>query len=265
MKNVSHGDRALGAPNLSATVPRALKPADLTGSAASSAAIAGFIATAAMSMVVLAGYAVAVSLGSVEPGASLVQRWMWGLAHNSLTQATQTLLPIALGIHFLAGIAWAMVYAAFAQHRLHGPGWRRGMLFSLVPWGLSVVLFLPLVGGGPFGFAFDAGPLPIFGNLMAHLIYGALLGQMYGPWGERLLSGKATAANPEEARLIPREERAIAIGISAGLAGGGLLGWLASIFNVVAFSLGAASLLGAVGGSLIGAFVASYVGLSQKD
>lgn len=236
-----------------------------SGETVPSAAIAGFIATAAMSVAILAGYGLAASLGTRSPNAPVILRWMAGLAHNSLTDRTQTLLPVALGIHFLSGIAWALVYAAGPESWLRGPGWRRGITFSLLPWALSITVFFPLVGGGVLGFGFKAGPLPVLGNLVGHLIFGAVLGYMYGPSGSRLLTGGHEGTAEEELRLVARDERAIAVGIACGLVAGGLLGWLASAFDLVRFSLSAASLSGAVGGSLAGAFIASYLGLSQGD
>ena len=53
------------------------------------------------------------------------------------------------------------------------------MLFSIIPWFLSLVVFFPIVGAGFFGADLDAGPLPAIGNLILHLIYGAVLGSMY--------------------------------------------------------------------------------------
>lgn len=230
-----------------------------------SVAVAGFIATSAMSVVLVAAYGVAALFGSQDPNASFVLQWMWGLANNTLTERTQNLLPVALGVHFLSGIIWAFAYASFAEPRLKGPGWRRGALFSLAPGALSVVIFLPLVGGGMLGFGFDAGPLPVLGNFFVHLIYGVVLGQVYAPWGRRVLDGKGDSGNPEESRLVAQEERVVAIGMAVGLLAGALIAGLASAFDVVGYRFSTAALLGAVGGSLIGAFFASFLGFSQGD
>ena len=52
-----------------------------------------------------------------------------------------------------------MLYALLFEPRLAGPGWFRGLMFAVAPSLLSVTVFLPLVGGGLSGAAFDAGPL----------------------------------------------------------------------------------------------------------
>lgn len=146
----------------------------------SGAVLAGFTATGLMTVVLSLAYVGALAFGSPSPQASTLARWLWGLANNTITERTQTAVPIALGLHFTSGIALAVAYA-FAEPRLRGPGWLRGMMFSLIPWILSIGVFLPVAGGGLFGLRLGAGPLPILGNLILHLVYGATLGQLYGP------------------------------------------------------------------------------------
>lgn len=53
-------------------------------------------------------------------------------------------------------------------------------MFSLIPWAFSLVVFLPLVGGGFLGLGLGAGPLPILGNLLLHAVYGVTLGSVLG-------------------------------------------------------------------------------------
>jgi hypothetical protein len=97
------------------------------------------------------------------------------------------------------------------------------MLFSLIPWMLSVGVFLPIVGGGPLGLRLRAGPLPIFGNLILHLIYGGVLGQIYGPMGDRLLTETGETDDVDELQTLANEQRLIALGIVAGRVVGGRL------------------------------------------
>ena len=42
-----------------------------------------------------------------------------------------------------------------------------------------MIIFLPLAGGGLLGLGLGAGPLPILGNLLVHLVYGVTLGFLY--------------------------------------------------------------------------------------
>ena len=54
------------------------------------------------------------------------------------------------------------------------------MEFALLPWLVSLVIFMPLLGGGILGLSLGAGPLPIVGNLVLHALYGAVLGVVWG-------------------------------------------------------------------------------------
>ena len=92
-----------------------------------------------------------------------------------------------VGLDLAAGIVWALVFACDANDRLIAfPGWLRGIIFALPPAVLSLVVFLPLVGGGLFGTKIGAGPLPVIGNIILHLVYGAVLGGDVRPrWQHR--------------------------------------------------------------------------------
>ena len=227
------------------------------------AVVSGFVATGAMTMILLPAYVMAVSLGSSGSEANTFQRWLWGLANNTLTEATETTFPAAAGMHFVIGIGWALLYAAVAEPRLRGPSWRRGVAFSLAPWLLSVLVFLPAVGGGLLGFGLGAGPLPIIGNLIVHLVYGVTLGTVYGPASDRFQTETGRASNPEEIRMLKSIERSIAVGIVAGLAGGGLAGWLGSL--LLAGTPVVMAVLGAIFGSLVGATIGSFWGMTDPD
>jgi hypothetical protein len=235
---VSSADNA----SLAAPIPRAL--------------VAGFVATAALTSVLVPAYWVALSVGSASPGATTFLRWLWALAHNPLTDTTKSALPLAVGLHFLMGFVWAVAYSALAEPRLSGPGWRRGMVFSLIPWSLSVVVFFPAVGAGMLGFNLGAGPLPVIGNLILHLVYGAVLGWLYSPAGERFQTESGQAESSADLDLAAAEQRWIAIGIVFGVVFGGFAGWLGSV--LVAGNPGLMIVLGAITGSMVGAFTGSF-------
>ncbi|MGH8897616.1 MAG: DUF6789 family protein [Egibacteraceae bacterium] len=228
------------------------------------AVLAGFVATGLMTVVLSFAYGAAVALGSSSPQAPAMLRWMWGLANNTVTERTQTAVPIAVGLHFTSGIATAVVYA-LVEPRLRGPGWRRGMVFSLVPWLLSLVVFLPAVGGGFLGLRLGAGPLPILGNLILHLVYGAALGQLYGPSGGRLQTDTGQAEDVSAALILSRDQRAVTLGIVVGLVAGGALGWLGHVLLGLGTRPLWALVLGAIAGSTAGALVGSFFGLSPTE
>lgn len=77
--------------------------------------------------------------------------------------------------HSMIGTLLAVIYAAVAA-RLPGPPAARGALYGVAPWLLSQVAVMPMMG-----MAFFSGSMALAGgSLMGHLIYGAVVGAVYG-------------------------------------------------------------------------------------
>lgn len=222
--------------------------------------ISGFVATGVMALVLMLGYGAALLLGNPDGG--MLTRAIWALAHNPITETTQILLPIAIIFHFVAGLAWAVVYAGMVEPNLKGPGWRRGLIFALIPYVASLVVFLPLMGGGPFGLLLGAGVLPIFGNLMLHAVYGLTLGQFYA--SERILAESDTIDEGEVSGLV-NTERAIAAGIVPGLVFGGLIGFVVAGLVVPGAQPLLVAVFGAILGSAVGALLGSFASLQSNS
>src|SRR5262245_2629641 len=108
------------------------------------AVVAGFVGAVLAGAVLLVGYAAASALTGLPggPGAAFD-----ALTRNAATGAVEDALGRAVVIHFVVGLLLAGVYAWVVEPRLSGPGWRRGVIFALVPWLLSVLVVLPLLGG----------------------------------------------------------------------------------------------------------------------
>ena len=97
---------------------------------------------------------------------------------------------IALGwiMHLMIGLILALVYVYWLARFLPGQGWLRGLLFGLVPWIVMMVMVAPMLpmlnpsmAKMPPGFFFaNLGAGAIMGSLVAHLIFGAVLGAIYG-------------------------------------------------------------------------------------
>lgn len=85
---------------------------------------------------------------------------------------------IALGwvAHFIIGTLFAVTFAAAAAGRLPGPATVQGMLFALAPWLAAQVMVMPLMGAG----FFSGSALAALGSLMGHLVFGAVVGGVYG-------------------------------------------------------------------------------------
>jgi uncharacterized membrane protein YagU involved in acid resistance len=85
---------------------------------------------------------------------------------------------LALGwmAHFLIGAILALIYAGFFAERLSGPGLVRGTTYSLLPWLMAQLAVMPMMGMG----LFSGSVLLAAGSLLGHLVYGAVLGFVYG-------------------------------------------------------------------------------------
>ncbi len=78
--------------------------------------------------------------------------------------------------HFLTGTVLALGYAALFASRLPGHAAARGALYSLLPWLMAGLVVMPMMGRGFFSGAI----LAAVGSLMGHLLYGAVIGTVYG-------------------------------------------------------------------------------------
>src|SRR5260370_26510206 len=141
------------------------------------AIIAGFVAIGASTGALMIAYVLA--NGAADSQGDFFRRWLWQLTHNEVVAFSSGRPAIALALHVVLGLVWALVYARFVEYRLSGPGWRRGMLFSLIPFVFSLLILLPAAVVNMLDWALSAGPLVPVGNLILHLIYGYTLGQLY--------------------------------------------------------------------------------------
>jgi hypothetical protein len=239
------------------------------------AILAGFAATLAMLLAFLMAYnlarAASAALPADAPSTGLARLWLHNLTHNRLIDAGRDDVYIAATIYLLGGLAWAILYALFAEPRLAGPGWVRGLTFSVVPTILSLVAFLPLVGGGMLGLALGAGPLPSIGNLLLHLVYGAALGALYGPFGDldaTTLRGRvdADSAAPRSPDLAAA--RGLHVGLVVGMAvglGGVFLGGGRPDGTLLGQPVAALILMSTLIGAAFGSVVGSFLGLSEGN
>ncbi len=235
----------------------------------SDAIIAGFVAIGTSTGALMVFYVLANGLADSQ--ADFFRRWLWQLTHNQVVAFSSGRPAIALAMHVVLGLVWAVVYARFVESRLTGPGWRRGMLFALVPWIFSLLILLPAAVVNLLDWAFSAGPLVPVGNLVLHLIYGYTLGQLYD----------ASADEPDLAANLgsrePLERLAVEHSQDFGAAGillGGIVGAAVGIAMAVILpptlpnvDFGGWSVALAVGGvfagGAVGAIVGSFAGLPQ--
>jgi hypothetical protein len=223
-------------------------------------AISGFVATGIMTAAVLLAYGASALLASEASGANQLQVWLAALIDNTVTEIATFNLALAIGIHLVAGIGWAIIYTGFIEPRVSGSGLQRGVKFGLIPWLLSITVFFPVVGAGFFAADIGAGPLPILGNLILHLIYGAALGKIYAShavWQE-----PGAEVSQYNLKALEGAHRSMALALIPGALLGLILGVVASSIFVSDGDLLMAAVLGAVVGSAAGVWIGSIAGLS---
>jgi hypothetical protein len=132
------------------------------------AAVAGLIGTAAMT-----------GLWQAEMQLGLARFAVGDILSNLLAVITaHTRLGSLMGwvLHFTAGILLALLYAAWAGPRRHLPvAW--GLLYGAAIFLVAQLVFMPLVGAGLFS---RGDPAMLIGSLVGHLVYGGLVGLIYG-------------------------------------------------------------------------------------
>lgn len=77
--------------------------------------------------------------------------------------------------HLMIGVILAIGYAIVAPS-LPGPGWLRGALYGIAPWLLAQVVVIPMMGMP----VFSGSAAMAMGSLIGHLVYGAVVGAIYG-------------------------------------------------------------------------------------
>ncbi len=134
------------------------------------------------------------------------------------------------------------------------------MLFSIGPWLLSLLVFFPIMGVGIFGIDVDAGPLPAMGNLIVHLVYGAVLGTIFAVEESEWIPGTA-GSNASSASA----ERDAVISILAGGVVGFVGGWLVAPTVDDLASDPVVALAGAFSGAAMGALIGSLITMQDDS
>ncbi len=96
-------------------------------------------------------------------------------------------IPVALGwtIHFIIGVTLGLIYVYVFLDRLPGASALRGALYGLFPWLLAQIMVNPVMGAGFFASNTPAPVMVVMGSLLGHLVYGAVLGAVYGLAGAK--------------------------------------------------------------------------------
>lgn len=96
-------------------------------------------------------------------------------------------VPVVAGwlAHFMVGAGFAVLYGYIFVSRIPGSPPVKGAVYGLIPWFLAQVMVNPMMGAGIFALNTPAPILMVVGSLMGHLVYGGVLGAVYGGSGLR--------------------------------------------------------------------------------
>jgi hypothetical protein len=223
--------------------------------------------------------AFAIANGAGDANGDLLRQWLWQLTHNQVVSFGRATPAIAIAVHVVLGLIWALVYARLIEPNRglrwwigDGPGWARGMRFALLPWIFSLLVLLPAAAFDMLGVALSAGPLPPLGNLILHMIYGFTLGQLYDTSADAPAVGEDLVYDePLERRAIEHSEEFSAAGILVGGIVGAAVGVGMAIVlppilpNVDSQGWSIALAVGGIlAGGAVGGIVGSFAGLPNS-
>lgn len=82
--------------------------------------------------------------------------------------------------HVMMGVVvFPLIYAFVVYERVPGAPVLRGAIWGAVLWAVAVTMVMPMAGAG-FLMANIGGLMAVMASLMAHLVYGGILGAMAG-------------------------------------------------------------------------------------
>lgn len=220
--------------------------------------LAGFIATFAMTVVLAGSYLLADAFGDYSGSRFAI--WMENLSHNRIVDRVGDAFLIGLVLNLVIGLAWALIYGRFFEPMFDTAGIAKGMLFALVPFALSVAVVFPMMDAGFLGTDLGAGPMPFIGNLVAHLVYGAVLGFVFAIEEER---GIPDSASDREANATA--EMGAATGVIIGGVVGALGGWLVAPTMEDLADRPVLTLAGILVGAAAGASAGSFLAMRAEE
>jgi len=86
--------------------------------------------------------------------------------------------------HFMIGmLVWGLGFSAVARFLPGSSNVTKGISFGIAAWAMMMVAVMPMAGAGFFGL--KMGMVAPVMTLMLHVIYGAVLGLVYGKLGSK--------------------------------------------------------------------------------
>ncbi len=140
------------------------------------------------------GTGVSTALWLIEPSVGLPQIAVGQLLSTAMSVSVAQFNPGPAGgwvIHFVVGILLALLYAGVFANRLPGNSVIRGAEYGVLVFIVAQILFMPFVGAG----IFSHGDVSLLvGSLLGHLVYGAVVGWIYGEIDSPMQSSRVLGA-----------------------------------------------------------------------
>jgi hypothetical protein len=92
-------------------------------------------------------------------------------------------MPWTVGmlIHFMNGtIIFPLIYVFVLYNVLPGPGFVKGIIWGTLLFVIAQTMVMPMAGAGFFSSNSPQAVMMVMGSLIGHLIYGAIMGGIYG-------------------------------------------------------------------------------------
>ena len=168
-------------------------------------AAAGLLATIASTLLINVVLNLAGNLAFQTTNA-IVEQTAARLAIALAREVQPLALFLAVPAFLAVGVLWGALYGLVDPRRTRpgGPDWFKGVVFALVPLGVSLVLVMPLLGLGFLGVG-ATGPVALVGETIRHVTYGVLLGLMY-PVLRARRNVRVRPHSPAEAPPVPAVE-----------------------------------------------------------
>lgn len=91
-------------------------------------------------------------------------------------------IPPTIGwiAHFMIGSILAVLYGVVFSKIIPGTSLLKGAVYGVMPWLVLQVMLSPMMGSGFFSLRTPSPTLFLLGSLMGHIMYGAVVGAVYG-------------------------------------------------------------------------------------
>lgn len=133
--------------------------------------IAAFVATVALSLLMLLK-----GMMGLMPAMNPIDM-LAGMAHARMGMPASS--AIGWMAHFVIGtVVWGVLFALLYRALPGATALAKGLSFSVLAWLLMMIMPMPMAGMGLFGM--KLGMMAPAMTLMMHLVWGAVLGYVYG-------------------------------------------------------------------------------------